>query len=131
MAVHRPYVRPMQGWGRRDPFFPRYMAREMTAPFVALYALILLAGIACLALGRDAWDAWIALSASAPAIALHVLLVGIFTYHTFSWFRIMPKTMPPIVVRGRKVAAGAITLAGIAAAALCMAALWLIAGVVA
>ena len=29
--ARRPYVRPMQGWWRRDPFFMRYMLREATA----------------------------------------------------------------------------------------------------
>ena len=45
MAIHRTYVRPMDGWWRRDPFFVRYMAREATAVFVVVYALILLAGV--------------------------------------------------------------------------------------
>ena len=29
--MNRPYVRPMAGWWKRDPFFMRYMARELTA----------------------------------------------------------------------------------------------------
>ena len=39
MSVRRPLKRPMQGWWRRNPYFIRYMAREATAPFVAVYAL--------------------------------------------------------------------------------------------
>ena len=45
MTVRKPYVRPMAGWWRRNPFFVRYMMRELTAPFVAIYALILLIGL--------------------------------------------------------------------------------------
>ncbi len=36
MSARRPYVRPMTGWWRRDPFFVRYMIREATALMVAL-----------------------------------------------------------------------------------------------
>jgi fumarate reductase subunit C len=129
MAARRPYVRPMQpGWWRRNPYFVRYMAREATAPFVALYALILLAGLVCLAEGPEAWRAYIEALQSRGWLALHVLLVGIFTYHTFSWFAIMPKTLPPVIVDGRRLEAGAITGAGLAAATLCMWILWIVAG---
>ena len=132
MAARRPYVRPMRpGWWRRNPFLVRYMAREMTAPFVALYALILLAGIVCLASGRDAWVAYVEALRSPLAMGIHGLLVAILAYHTYTWFEIMPKTMPPIVLGGRKVEAASITAAGLVAATLCMIALWLVAGAVA
>ena len=48
--MNRPYVRPMAGWWKRDPFFMRYMARELTAFAVGAYAVILCGawgGIAC------------------------------------------------------------------------------------
>jgi len=129
MAARRPYVRPVQaGWWRRNPFFVRYMAREMTAPFVALYAVILLAGIVCLASGPGAWAAYVALLRTPGAIGVHALLLVVLAYHTYTWFGIMPKTMPPLVLGGRKVAAAGITAAGLVAAALCMIALWLLAG---
>ena len=129
MAARRSYVRPMQpGWWRRNPFLVRYMAREMTAPFVALYALILLAGIVCLASGRDAWVAYVEALRSPIALVLHVLLGAVLAYHTYTWFEIMPKTMPPIVLGGRKVEAASITAAGLMAATICMIALWLVAG---
>ncbi|HUL96704.1 MAG TPA: hypothetical protein VLT89_11870 [Usitatibacter sp.] len=114
--VRRTYTRPMEGWWRRDPFFVRYMAREATSLFVELYALILLAGVVSLARGPAAYEAWLAWLASPFAILLHVLLFFVFAYHTLSWFRIMPKTMPPVVVAGRAVGPRAITGAGVAAA---------------
>ena len=129
MAARRPYMRPAKpGWWRRNPYFVRYMAREMTAPFVALYALIVLAGLVCLAAGPDAWRAYAELLQSPVALALHALLVAVFLYHTLSWFSIMPKTMPPIILGGRKVDAASITSAGLVAATICMMALWLVAG---
>ena len=132
MAARRPYVRPVQpGWWRRNPYFLRYMAREATAPFVALYALILLAGVVCLSLGQDAWRAYIEALQSPASLTVHAVLLLVFVYHTFSWFAIMPKTMPPVIVDGRRMEAGAITGVGLVAATLCMWILWIVAGAVA
>ena len=117
MAVRRPYVRPMQGWWKRDPFFVRYMAREVTAFFVMGYGLVLVAGLIRLSQGRAAFEAWLEGLRSPWSIALHVVLLAVFLYHTLSWFRIMPKTLPPIVVGGKRLAAGTITALGLAASA--------------
>jgi succinate dehydrogenase subunit C len=115
MGVRRTYVRPMDGWWRRDSFFLWYMARELTAPFVALYSVILLVTVMRLAQGRESFDAWVANLRGEGFIFLHVVLFLVFLYHTWTWFAIMPKTMPPIVVGGRRLAPGEITGAGIAA----------------
>ena len=115
MAIRRTYVRPMAGWWRRNPFFLVYMAREVTALFVAIYALILLAGVARLSQGRAAFEDWLDGLASPLSVAFHLLLLAIFLYHTWSWFRIMPKTMAPVHVGGKRLPAAAITALGIAA----------------
>ena len=111
----RPYVRPMQGWWRRNPFFVVYMAREASAVFVVLYALILLITLVRLAEGEDSFNAWVATLRSPGLVALHAVLLGIFLYHTKSWFDIMPKTMAPVFVGGKRLSAAAITGAGLAA----------------
>lgn len=116
MAARRPYVRPMDGWWNRVPFFQRYMAREVTALFVALYGLLMLAGLVRLAQGPEAFAQWLDLLRSGWSIALHVVLLLVFAYHTYSWFEIMPKTMPPVVVGGKKLAPQTITGLGLAAA---------------
>ncbi len=118
MAIRRTYVRPMAGWWRRNPFFLVYMAREVTAIFVAAYALVLLAGLIRLAQGPAAFEQWLEGLRSPGSIAFHVLLLAVFAYHTWSWFTIMPKTMPPVVVGGRKLAPAAITAIGLAASAI-------------
>lgn len=111
------YVRPMAGWWRRDPFFMRYMAREATALFVVAYALILLATLANLARGPVAFLAWMQFLRSPLSLVIHAVLLAAFSWHTVTWFLIMPKTMPPVAIAGKKVAASAITAAGLAAAA--------------
>ena len=118
MSRPRPYIRSMDGWWRRDPFFVRYMIREATAVLVVAYAVVLLLGVICLARGQAAYDAWLAALASPWSLALHALLFVGFVYHSWSWFRIMPKTMPLLFVGGRKVSPEVITGTGVAVATL-------------
>ena len=125
MGTRHTYVRSMDGWWRRDPFFIKYMAREATAIFVVIYAAILLVGVVRLAQGKSAFESWAASLRSEPAIVLHVVLLVAFLYHTYTWFSIMPKTMPPIVVDGKKLSAGMITGLGLATSAALSAGLFL------
>ena len=116
MSGRRPHIRSMHGWWRRDPFFVRYMIREATALIVAAYALVLLAGVLSLSQGEAAWNGWLELMRSPASIALHVLMLAGMIYHTWSWFEIMPKTMPALFVGGKRVPATTIILSGLAAA---------------
>jgi len=118
MSARRPYMRPMNGWWRRDPFFVRYMVREATALVVALYAVVLLAGTLCLARGETSWNAWLALLRTPASILLHLLMLVAMIYHAYSWFEIMPKTLPVLFIGGRRVAGTTITRVGLIAAAL-------------
>ena len=117
MAARRPYVRAMGGWWRRNPYFLRYMAREATAPLVAAYAVVVLVGIVRLSQGEAAYAEWRAALASPAGIAFHGALLPAFAYHTWSWFRIMPKTLPPLAVGGRRLPDAALTALGLAAGA--------------
>jgi len=116
VSGRRPYMRSMNGWWRRDPFFVRYMIREATALIVAAYAIVLLAGVLCLSQGEAAWNGWLAAMRSPLSMVLHLLMLAAMIYHTYSWFEIMPKTMPAVFVGGKRVAAATITMFGLAAA---------------
>jgi fumarate reductase subunit C len=106
----------MRGWWKRNPYYLRYLAMEATSILIALYALILLLGLWRLAQGEAAYEAWLAMLRSPLSIALHLLLLPVFVFHSYSWFRIMPKTLPAIEWRGRRLAQATITRIGIAAA---------------
>ena len=108
-AQRRPYMRPMQGWWRRDPFFVRYMVREATAVAVAVYAIVLTVGVVRLAQGEGAWNGWLAALQTPGSMALHGVLLIAMVIHAKSWFEIMPKTMPMIRVGGRRLKASTIT----------------------
>lgn len=116
MSARRPYVRPMDGWWQKNPFFVEYMVHEGTAFFVAAYALFLLVGVMKLAEGKAAWDAWAVWLASPFAVFIHVVLLSGFLYHAWTWFHIMPRTLPPIIVNGTRVSGPTITRIGLAAA---------------
>ena len=114
-AVSKAYVRPMHGWWRRDPFFVRYMAREATALAVLAYAIVLTVGVVRLAQGEAAWNGWLHALRSPWSLLLHAVLLVAMVVHAKSWFEIMPKTMPMIVIGGRRVGAATITRSGWAA----------------
>ncbi|HMW57988.1 MAG TPA: fumarate reductase subunit C [Accumulibacter sp.] len=129
MNKRRPYVRSMDGWWRRNPYFVEYMIHEGTALFVAAYAGILLNGLLHLSQGEAAWNAWLAALKNPFYIGFHVLALVALTYHTYTWFKIMPRTMPPVVVGGQRLSAWAITGSGLAvASAACLGLLALVWG---
>ena len=115
-SARRPYVRPMNGWWKRDPFFVRYMARELTAFAVLGYSIVLAVGLVRLAQGEAAWNGWLRAVQSPIGLALHIVFFISFLVHCTSWFEIMPKTMPMLFVGGQRVAAATVTRAGLAAA---------------
>jgi fumarate reductase subunit C len=106
---HPAWRRPTAGWWRRNPYFLRYMLREASALFLTAYALLLLAGLACLQHSAAAYGAWRALLDSPVSIGLHGLALVFVAYHALTWFQVMPKTAPPLPVPAR-----VLTLAGLA-----------------
>ena len=113
----RPYVRPMTGWWRSNPFFMRYMVRELTALFVGAYALLLLVGLVCLTLGAPAWQAWRNAVGSAPGLVFNLASLLALIHHAWTWFEIMPKTMAPMVINGERLSAERIQRTGWSVAA--------------
>lgn len=116
MSKRRPYVRSMDGWWKKNPFYVEYMIHESTALFVAAYAFTLLVGLVRLGQGEAAWNGWLEAMKSPLSLVFHVVFLLAIMYHTYSWFKIMPITLPPIIVGGKKVSPGAITGSGLLAA---------------
>ncbi len=114
-GANPPYVRTMNRWWLRDPYFVRYMVRETTAFAVAVYAIVLTVGTVRLAQGEAAWNGWLDALRSPVSILLHGVLLVAMVVHAKSWFDIMPKTMPMIFIGGHRLAPSAVTRAGWAA----------------
>lgn len=116
--MRRPYLRPIDTYWWAKPPYLAYTLREATGIAIAAYALVLLAGLICLAFGEGAYDSWLGFLASRWSLALHAIFLIAMLFHVYTWFAIMPKTMPRLVIGGRYVEPRLITAAGIAVAAL-------------
>jgi fumarate reductase subunit C len=107
-----PYVRPMQGWWRRNPYYVRYMVMEATSVIVALYGVILLVGVWRLYQGESAYEAWLAALRQPWAVALHGFMLLAMIYHAYTWWKVLPKTLPLIRVGGKLVPGLMLSAAG-------------------
>jgi fumarate reductase subunit C len=116
----------MDGWWRKNPYFVRYMVREGTAVFLALYAIILLLGLNALANGPAAYGAWRAALATPVALAFHAVALAALCYHSLTWFQVMPKTAPRLPVAPKLITAGGMA-AACGASVLVIAVLWWVA----
>ncbi len=103
MSRRKPYVRPMKGWWRRNPSFTRYMLREGTSVFLALYAVVLLIGTMALASGPEAYASWLAVVRNPVSILVHLVVLAAAVYHSVTWFAVSPKAMPPLRLGGEQV----------------------------
>ena len=97
-------------WWTLNPFLFRYMVREWSSLLIVLYALTLLWGLYDLTQGEAAWGGWLAAMASPAAVLFNLLALLVVTYHSYTWFKVTPKTMPDLPIESRT-----ITLAGWAA----------------
>ena len=106
----------MDGWWKKNPFFVEYVIHESTALFVLAYAVTLLIGLVRLSQGQAAWEGWLAAMQSPMAVVFHLVLLAAIAYHTYTWFKIMPITLPPIRMGGEKLSPCAIITGGLTAA---------------
>jgi fumarate reductase subunit C len=113
-----PYLRPIDPhWWAKPPYLA-YTLREATGIAIVAYALVLLAGMICLALGENAYEGWLGFLASRWSLALHAMILIAMVFHVWTWSAIMPKTMPRLIIGGYYVEPRLITAAGIMVAAL-------------
>jgi len=115
MARVKTFIRPMEGWWRKNPFFVRYMIREGSSVFLAIYAVILLVGLLRLTQGEAAYDAWRVAVASPLSLLFHWLALLTVSYHAYTWWKVAPKTAPDIRIAGRPIPEMLITGGGILA----------------
>ena len=116
MSKRKPYVRSMDGWWKKNPYYVEYMIHEGTALFVAAYAIILLVGLVRLGQGEAAWNGWLEALKSPLSLVCHLVFLVAIAYHAFTWFKLFPLTMPPIVVNGKRLEPGVVVGSGWTAA---------------
>jgi len=115
MAQAKTYVRPMAGWWRRNPYFVRYMIREGSSVFLAIYTVILLVGLYRLTQGQAAWAGWLAAMTRPISLLFHWVALITVGYHAYTWWKVAPKTAPDLRFGGRPLPEMIITVGGLAA----------------
>jgi len=123
MSEARPYHRAQpRDWWAHKPYLA-YTMRELTGIAVALYAAILFAGLICLWRGPASFEAFREFLASPLSLVIHLVLLAGMIWHVVTWFQIMPKTMPKLILNGRHVPQKQLTAIGLILAFACSAAL--------
>jgi fumarate reductase subunit C len=106
----------MDGWWKKNPYYVEYMVHESTAFFVAAYAIVLLVGLLRLSQGEAAWNGFLEALKSPLSIVVHLVFLVAIAYHAFTWFKLFPLTMPPMIVNGKRVEPGVVVGTGWTAA---------------
>lgn len=119
MSERRSYLRPQpRYWWAHRPY-RAYTIRELCGVALALYATILLAGLACLVRGPESFEAYRQFLASPWSALIHLLLLVAALWHAWTWFQILPKTLPKLVWDGRLVPQAVLTRVALLLAVIC------------
>jgi fumarate reductase subunit C len=93
------YRRPMPaGWWLKKRSYTLFMVRELTALFVAGYAIFLLTLVYQAQQGPEAFVSFIQGLKSPLSLVLHLLALLMAIYHSVTWFNLTPKAL--VVWRG-------------------------------
>jgi fumarate reductase subunit C len=112
------YRRPMAGWWQRNAFYRWYMLREASCVFITAYALVLLLGLYRLAQGPQAFESWVAALRTPGSLVFHLVAFCLVAYHSWTWFKIMPKTMPRLPLPDALIVIGGVAAVLAASAAI-------------
>jgi fumarate reductase subunit C len=105
---------PQFNWWVGNRAFTLFVVRELTSVFIAAYAVLLLLLLRNLALGREAYEAYLRLLSRPGMLLFHLVALAAALYHSITWFALSPKAMvvrlgdrrvPPGVVVGANYAA--------------------------
>ncbi len=110
MSERRPYRRPMDPkWWWAPGAYRAYTLRELSGVAVLIYGAVLFVGLISLSRGPQHWDSFLQFLRSPVSIVLHLALLAGVAYHVKTWFEILPKTQPKIIVDGKLVPQATIT----------------------
>ncbi|HXJ81681.1 MAG TPA: fumarate reductase subunit C [Candidatus Methylomirabilis sp.] len=108
-------------WWLKNPRYFRFMIREVTSVFIAIFLVVLLVELYQLSRGPDAYAAFADRLRSPGWILFHLVALAFALYHSVTWFnltgvvqvvRVGERQVPPaLVVAGAFAAWGAVSLA--------------------
>lgn len=89
-----PYHRPMaRTWWLSNRAYALFMLRDLTSVFIAAYLVFFLLMLHTIAMGREAYEAYLRFLATPGMIAFHVLALAAALFHTITWFNFTPMAM--------------------------------------
>lgn len=105
-----PYRRSMSAtWWLTNRAYFLFMVRELTSVFIAAYLVLFLLVLRKLALGRQAYEAYLQFLGRPGMLAFHVVALAAALFHSITWFNLTPnvlvvrvgeKRVPAVVVAG-------------------------------
>ena len=105
-----PYHRSMSPtWWFNNRAYFLFMVRELTSVFIAAYLILFLLMLHKLAVGREAYEAYLRLLATPGMLAFHFLALAAALFHAITWFNLTPmgmavrlggKRVPSVIVAG-------------------------------
>lgn len=92
----KPYVRPISktGWWLTQPRYVRYMSREVTSFFIAIFTVFVVVALFKLAQGREAWTGFVTGLDKPLTQGLLIIALAFSLHHSTGWFNVTPKAMP-------------------------------------
>ncbi len=88
------YVRPMpKTWWLRRFVYTKFMLREITSVFIALFLIELLCFVSQLPKGPEAMHEFLQTLQSPGWILFHGVALAFALFHTITWFNLTPKVM--------------------------------------
>ena len=94
-------------WWLKDRAYVKFVLRELTSVFVALFALLYLWQLRALAQGPDAYAQFVGRLQSPLFLTVDIVALVFVLFHTITWFNAAPAAVVARV-RGKKVPAGII-----------------------
>jgi len=89
-------------WWLGSARYARFVLRELTSVFVAIFALVMLAELRALGQGHEAYARFLELLSRPWVVGLNAVGLAFVVYHTVTWFNLAPRAMP-VRVGGRRV----------------------------
>ena len=119
MSEKRPFTRPIASDWWAQPPYRAYTVRELSGVAVAAYGAVLFVGLVSLWRGPDSYGAFLRFLKSPVSILLNLVLLAAVLHHVLTWFQILPKTMPKLIVDGKQVPQAKITALVLRAVGFC------------
>jgi fumarate reductase subunit C len=94
-AAPAPLHRPWPGaWFLQRRGYVKFMLRELTALFVGIYLIVMLAFLHRMGQGEAAFGGLLASLTRPGWRVLHALALAAAVWHSITWFNLTPKAMP-------------------------------------